>query len=165
MTHKWILMFTILAIAMCAVFVSSQMTQAQRPDRGGLQDREGRDRRGGGAGRFSPTSLIDGSWADLTFGVKVDDETLIKARLIYQRHRDKIEKSVDEARESGDFQSIRNAIVEIREGFTKERNAVLTREQTKALEVIERDRGQRMMRRGGGRGGASRNLGGDGTRR
>ncbi len=156
MTRKWLFMFTMFVIVNVAIFVSSQMTQAQRPDRSELRNREGGDRRRGNAVRFSPTNLIDSSWADLSFGVKVEDETLLKARLIYQKHRDRLEKSAEEARQSGDFQSIRNAIMEIRESLTKERNAILTRKQAKAIEVIERERMQQMMRRSSGSGNGRR---------
>ena len=47
MTRKWFVLFTILAIAAIAVFVTDQVTQAQRPDRGERRDRPGGGRRGG----------------------------------------------------------------------------------------------------------------------
>ena len=159
MTRKWFFISTVLAIAAVAVFVSNQITQAQRPDRSEMRDRQGGGRRGGG-GRFSPTSLIDGSWADLTFTVNVDDETLLKARPIYQKYRDNLEKAVNEARESGDFQAIRGMMTEIREGFTAERNAILTDEHASQLEAIEGKRMQQMMRRGGRPDGGGERAGG-----
>jgi len=33
----------------------------------------------------SSQSMIKDSWAELTFAIKVDDETLIKARFLYQK--------------------------------------------------------------------------------
>ena len=120
--------------------------------------------RGGGRGGpggmrgFSPTSIIDSSWTDLTFVVKVDDETLLKARPVFQKHREKLEKAVKEARDSGDFQSMRAEMARLREAFATERDAVLTEEQISQLEKLEADRIEQMMRRGGGpgrRGGGS----------
>jgi len=147
MTRKWFFIFTALAITAVTVFVSDQITQAQRPDRSEMRDRHDGGRRGGG-GRLSPTSFIDGSWADLTFTVSVNDETLLKARPIYQKHRDNLAKALREARESGDFQGIRGIMMEIRSGFTAERNAVLTDEQASQLEEIQEKRMQQMMPRG-----------------
>ena len=114
--------------------------------------------RGGGRGGpggmrgFSPTSIIDSSWTDLTFVVKVDDETLLKARPVFQKHREKLEKAVKEARESGDFQSMRLEMAQLREAFATDRNAVLTEEQISKLDALEAKRIEQMMRRRGGSG-------------
>jgi Spy/CpxP family protein refolding chaperone len=160
MTRKSFGIVSVLAIVLVVIFVSNQITQAQRPDRSEMRERERGGGRGGPGGMrgFSPTSIIDSSWTDLTFVVKVDDETLLKARPVFQKHREKLEKAVKEARDSGDFQSMRAEMAQLREAFATERDAVLTEEQISQLEKLEADRIEQMMRRGGGpgrRGGGS----------
>ena len=161
MTRKCFCMVSVLAVALIAVFVSNQITQAQRPDRSEMRER-GRGGRGGAGGMrgFSPTSIIDSSWTDLTFVVKVDNETLLKARPVFQKHREKLEKAVKEARESGDFQSMRLEMAQLRDAFATERDTVLTEEQISKLEALEAKRIEQMMRRGGGPG----RRGGGGSR-
>ena len=154
MTRKCFGIVSVLAIALVAIFVSNQLTQAQRPDRSEMRERGRGGGRGGPGGMrgFSPTSIIDSSWTDLTFVVKVDDETLLKARPVFQKHREKLEKAVKEARESGDFQSMRLEMSQLREAFATDRNAVLTEEQISKLDALEAKRIEQMMRRRGGQG-------------
>lgn len=154
MTRKNFGIVSVFAIMLMAVFVLNQITQAQRPDRSEMRERGRGGGRGGPGGMrgFSPTSIIDSAWTDLTFVVKVDDETLLKARPVFQKHREKLEKAVKEARESGDFQSMRLEMANLREAFATERNAVLTEEQISKLDALEAKRIERMMRRGGGPG-------------
>ncbi len=154
MTRKCFGIVSVLAIALVAIFVSNQFTQAQRPDRSEMRERGRGGGRGGPGGMrgFSPTSIIDSSWTDLTFVVKVDDETLLKARPVFQKHREKLEKAVKEARESGDFQSMRLEMAQLREAFATDRNAVLTEEQISKLDALEAKRIEQMMRRRGGQG-------------
>ena len=147
----------VLAVAAITVFVADQATQAQRPER---NQRPGGMRGGGGRG-MNPMSLIDSSWSDLTFVVKVEDDTLIKARSVYQKHRDDLEKTIQEARDSGDFQAIRGAMQEIGDGFKADLKAVLTAEQISQLDQLQQERMQRTGRQGGGRrGGGGRGGGG-----
>lgn len=154
MKRRWFVLTTILAMAAVTVFLTNQITQAQRPDRG-MRDRAGGERRGGFGGMrgFNPTSIIDNSWTDLTFAVKVDDDTLIKARPVYQKHRDNLEKAFKEASKSGDAGGAREAMREIRDGFQTDLKSVLTEEQITQLEAFQE---KRMMNRGGGRGGGGR---------
>ena len=121
MTRRCFCMVSVLAVALIAVFVSNQITQAQRPDRSEMRER-GRGGRGGAGGMrgFSPTSIIDSSWTDLTFVVKVDNETLLKARPVFQKHREKLEKTVKKAMESSDFQSLRLEMAQLRDAFATE---------------------------------------------
>ena len=108
MKRRWFVLTAILAMAAVTVFLTNQVTQAQRPDRDGTRERAGGERRGGGGMRaFNPTSIIDNSWTDLTFSLKVDDETLIKARPVYQKHRESLQKTLQETRESGDRGGLR----------------------------------------------------------
>lgn len=154
MKRRWFVLTAILAMAAVTVFLTNQVTQAQRPDRGERRDRAGGERRGGGGMRaFNPTSIIDNSWTDLTFAVKVDDETLIKARPVYQKHRDSLEEAVKEASSSGDFRAVREAMGKIRDGFQTDLKSVLTEEQIARLDTLQAERMQQMMNRGGGRGG------------
>ena len=154
MKRRWFVLTAILAMAAVTVFLTNQVTQAQRPDRGERRDRAGGERRGGGGMRaFNPTSIIDNSWTDLTFSVKVDDETLIKARPVYQKHRDSLEEAVKEASSSGDFRAVREAMGKIRDGFQTDLKSVLTEDQVAKLDALQQERMQQMMNRGGGRGG------------
>ena len=167
MARKSLGVVSVLAIVLATVFVLNEITQAQRPDRSEMRERGrgGRGERGerGGMRGFSPTSIIDSSWTDLTFVVKVDDETLLKARPVFQKHREKLEKAVKEARESGDFQAMRLTMANLRDAFATERNALLTEEQIDQLQKLEARRIEQMMRRGGGPG--RRGGGGGGGRR
>lgn len=152
---KWFLLVAILAVATVVVFMTNQITQAQRPDRSEMRDRRGGGMRGGrgGGGGFSPTSLIDSSWVDLTFVLKVDNERLVQARPVYQNSRDALEKAMKEARDSGDFGSMRGTVMEVRESFDSDLKKVLTEEQAAKLEELQQKRMERMMnRRTGGRG-------------
>ena len=154
MKRRWFVLTAILAMAAVTVFLTNQVTQAQRPDRGGMRERAGGERRGGGGMRgFNPTSIIDNSWTDLTFSLKVDDETLIKARPVYQKHRDGLQKTLKEARESGDRDGLREAFGKVGSEFKADLKSVLTEEQIAKLETLQQERMQQMMNRGGGRGG------------
>ena len=155
MKRRWFVLTAILAMAAVTVFLTNQVTQAQRPDRGGMRGGGGGERRGGGGmrGFMNPTSIIDSSWTDLTFSVKVDDETLIKARPVYQKHRDNLQKTLKEARESGDREGLREAFGKIGSGFKADLKSVLTEDQIAQLEELTQKRNQQMMNRGGGRGG------------
>ena len=165
MTRKWFFLLTILAIAATTVLIIGTVTtDAQRPDRTERRTRpEGM--RGGMRGGMEATTFIDNSWVDLTFSVKVDDETLIKSRKIYQKHRDNLSKAVEEARANNDFQAMRGTMTETRNEFKKDLKTVLTDEQSAELDKLTEQRMQRMMRnRGGGRrggGGGGRPGGGN----
>ncbi len=148
MKRRWFVLTAILAMAAITVFLANQVTQAQRPDRGGMRDRADGERRGRGG--FNPTSIIDNSWTDLTFAVKVDNDTLIKARPVYQKHRDSLEKAVKEASSSGDFGGVREAMGKIRDGFQTDLKSVLTEAQIAQLETLQEKQMQQMRRRGGG---------------
>ena len=154
MKRRWFVLTAILAMAAVTVFLTNQVTQAQRPDRGGMRGGGGGERRGGGGMRaFSPTSIIDNSWTDLTFSLKVDDDTLIKARPVYQKHRDSLQKTLKEARESGDRDGLREAFGKVGSEFKADLKSVLTEEQIAKLDALQTERMQQMMNRGGGRGG------------
>ena len=108
---------------------------------------------------FNPTSIIDNSWTDLTFSLKVDDETLIKARPVYQKHRESLQKTLKEARESGDRGGLREVFGKIGSEFKEDLKSVLTEEQIAQLDSHQQERTQQMMNRGGGRRGGGGNRG------
>ena len=154
MKRRWFVLTAILAMAAVTVFLTNQVTQAQRPDRGGMRERAGGERRGGGGMRgFNPTSIIDNSWTDLTFSLKVNDETLIEARPVYQKHRDNLQKTLKDARESGNREGLREAFGKVGSEFKADLKSVLTDEQIAKLETLQQKRMQQTMNRGGGRGG------------
>ena len=161
MKRRWFVLTTILAMAAVTVFLTNQVTQAQRPDRGERRDRAGGGMRGGPGGMraFNPTSIIDNSWTDLTFALKVDDDTLIKARPVYQKHRDSLEKAAKEASSSGDVRAAREAMGKIRDGFQTDLKSVLTEDQIAQLDTLQAERMQQRMNRGGGRRGGGGNMG------
>ena len=113
-------------------------------------------------------SVVDNSWVDLTFSVKVDDETLVKARPIYQASRDKFAAKMKELRASGDMRSamteMQSYAVTVGKEFQMSLKEVLTEEQMKKLNELTKKRqteqASRMNRwrgeggrRGGGGGG------------
>ena len=169
MTRKWFFLLTILAIAATTVFVIGIDTDAQRPDRTERRTRPDGMRGGmrGGGNWGGITSVIDNSWVDVTFGLKVDDETLIKSRKIHQKHRDQLLEVIKQAR-SGDsqgqesMQAMRSAMTKVRNEFNRDLKTVLTEEQFAELEKLGQQRTQRMRNRGAGRRGGGRPGGGGG---
>ena len=110
MKRKLFVLSAIALIAVVGLFVFEHATSAQRPDRDAQPGQDQRGNRPGGdrggrnmMGMFNPTSFVNNSWLDLSFKVKVDDETLVKARPVHQAAIDKFEKKMKEVRESGDM--------------------------------------------------------------
>lgn len=166
MKQKFLTIGAIAVIAIVGLFVFEHATSAQRPDRnaqGQRGNRQGGQRGGGGmAGMMNPASLVDNSWVDLTFTLKVDDETLVKARPIYQMTRDKFQAKIKEAQASGDMRAAMSEMQSFAATVGKEFQAnlkeVLTEEQMKKLNELTKERQMaqqsRMNRwRGGGGGG------------
>lgn len=171
--QKFFAISAVVVLAIVGVFIFQYATLAQRPDRNDQSqrgNRQGGDRgnRGGGMGMMNPISLVDNSWIDLTFAVKVDDETLVKARPIYQATRDKFAAKMEELRASGDWQAMRSEIQKLVTTVGPEFQAglkeVLTAEQMKKLNELTKKRqteqqqranrfGGERGRRGGGGGG------------
>ena len=160
--------FTVSAIAVLAIavlFVFQHATSAQRPDRNaqrGDQTRGDRGGRGMGGGMVNPVSLVDNSWVDLTFVLKVDDDTLVKARPIYQASRDKFEAKMKELMASGDMRSamteMQSYAATIGKEFQTSLKEILTAEQMTKLNELTKKRqteqASRMNRWRGGGGGA-----------
>ena len=128
MKSRCFVLAAILTMVAMTIILINQVTQAQSPDRG--------DQRVGlGA---SVVSFADKSWVDLTFTLKVDDNTLIKARPIYQKYRDNLENTVNAEREPGaNWYGLMKAI---RDEFQAELQSVLTEAQIAELNTLEKQR-------------------------
>ncbi len=167
MKQKLFTIGTIAVIAIVGLFVFDHVTSAQRPNRNAPgENQETGGRRRAGMMNINPVSLVDNSWVDLTFSVKVDDATLVKARPIYQASRNKFEAKMEELQASGDM---RSAMMEIQiyaatvgKAFQTDLKEVLTAEQitklnelTKARQVEQANRMNRWRGEGGRRGGGA----------
>ena len=166
MKQKILTISAIAVIAIVGLFVFEHATSAQRPDRnaqGQRGNRQGGDRGGRGMmGMMNYVSLVDNSWIDLTFGVKVDDETLVKARPIYQASRDKVAMKMKELRQPGMRETATKEIQTILKEVNTSLKEVLTEEQMAKLTELTKKRVTEMQqrmnrwqsgRRGGGGGG------------
>lgn len=168
MKQKFFTIGAIAVIAIVGLFVFDHVTSAQRPDRnaqGGNQGRAGGGRGGAGmANMMNPVSLVDNSWVDLTFSVKVDDTTLVKARPIYQASRDKFAAKMKELQASGDMRSamteMQSYAATVGKEFQTALKEVLTAEQmtklnelTKKRQEAQASRMNRWRGEGGRRGG------------
>lgn len=176
MKQKFFAIGAVAVLAIVGVFIFQYATLAQRPDRNAQNQQRG-NRQGGERGNrggmpMNPMSIVDNSWIDLTFAVKVDDETLIKARPIYQTTRDKFAAKMKELRASGNWQAMRSEMQKLVAAAGPEFQAslkeVLTEEQMAKLNELTKKRQaemqQRMNRwRGGERGGERGRRGGGGN--
>ncbi|MYC75136.1 hypothetical protein F4X10_05095 [Candidatus Poribacteria bacterium] len=169
MKQKFLAIGAIAVIAIVGLFVFEHATSAQRPDRnaqGQRGNRQGGNRGGGGmTGMMNPASLVDDSWVDLTFALKVDDDTLIKARPIYQTARDKFEAKMKEAQASDDRRAamaeMQSFAVTVGKEFQMSLKEVLTEEQMTKLNALTKERQmQQQQRMNRWRGGGDRRGGG-----
>ena len=171
MKQKFFAIATIAVLAIVGVFVFEHATSAQRPDRnaqtpGERGNRQGGERgnRGGMQGMVDPMAIVNNSWVDLTFAVKVDDETLVKARPIYQATREQFASKMEELRASGDWQAMRSEVQKMLMAagpkFQASLKEVLTADQLAKLNELTKQRQERQsqqrqrmnrFREGGGR--------------
>ena len=179
MKQKFFAIATIAVLAIVGVFVFEHATSAQRPDRNDQNQQRG-NRQGGdrgargrsmGMGMMNYVSIVDNSWLDLTFAVKVDDETLVKARPIYQATREKFMKKMEEIRSSDNMRGAEAAMqsflattgpefqASLKEVLTEEQLTKLT-ELTKQRQERQNEQRERMNRF---REGAGRRGGGGGN--
>ena len=164
MRSKWFLTLAICATMVIGIFVVDQTTEAQREQRqrqGGDQRQRGSQRRGGGRMDLA-TTFIGGSWVELTFSIKADDQTLTKARPVFQKAYNDLKKTMAEVGQSGDFQAIREKMQSVNSEFKSGLEKVLTEEQLAKLDKWQKSQQNRM--RGGDRSGG-RNRGEGGERR
>lgn len=171
MKQKFFAIGAIAVLAIVGLFIFQHATSAQRPDRnaqGERGNRQGGERgnRGGMQGMMNPVSIVDNSWIDLTFAVKVDDETLVKARPIYQTTRDEFAAKMTELRATGNWQAMRSEIqklvatagpkfqASLKEVLTAEQmtklNELTKKRQTEQAQRMNRSRGEGNRRGGGG---------------
>ena len=172
MKQKFFAIGAIAVLAIVGVFIFQYATLAQRPDRNAQNQQRGnrqggeRGNRGGMPGFINPVSIVDNSWIDLTFAVKVDDETLVKARPVYQTTRAKAEAKMTELRASGNWQTIRSEIQKfvavIGPEFQASLKEVLTEEQMAILNEFTKKRQTAMQQRGNRQGGERGRRGGGG---
>ena len=158
MRSKWFLTLAICATMIIGIFVADQTTEAQREQR---QRQRGGQRRGGGRMDLA-TTFIGGSWVELTFSIKADDQTLTKARPIFQKAYNDLKKTMAEVGQSGGFQAIREKMQSVNSEFKSGLEKVLTEEQLAKLDKWQQSQQNRM--RGGDRSGG-RNRGEGGERR
>lgn len=171
MKQKFFAIGAIAVLAIVGVFVFEYATLAQRPDRNAQNQQRGnrqggeRANRGGMMG-MNFVSVIENSWIDLTFGVKVDDETLVKARPVYQETREKIAAKMKEILGSDDMRAAmrenQSYIVEVGKAFNANLKEVLTEEQFTKLDQLGKKREAEMQQRRNRFGGGERGRRGGG---
>lgn len=176
MKRKFSVLSTIALFTIVGLLIFEHATSAQRPDRNAQPEQGERGQRQGGergnrsmAMMGNPLSLVDNSWLDLTFNVKVDDETLVKARPVYQATREKFQKKWNEIRESGDFRNARQQMETFTTTtgaeFQKSLKEILSKEDMAKLNELTKERllaRQEALNRFRGRGGEGSQRGGGG---
>ena len=164
MKQKWLALGAIAVIAIVSMVVFDFATSAQRPERGS-RDEGGRGARGG-RGMINPVTLVDNSWTDLTFILKVDDETLVKARPIFQDTRDKFQAEFKKVQASGDRrqmqQSMMSIAAKVGDEFQMALKEVLSEEQLAKLNALTKKRQTEQMERMNRWGGGGNRRGGGG---
>ncbi len=159
MKQKLFFISAIAVIAIAGIFVFEHATSAQRPDRNAQGERGNRagGERGGRAtmGMMNYVSLVENSWIDLSFSVKVDDATLVKARPVYQEARDQVAMKTDALSQADTRAAATKEIQAILKEVNVGLKEILTEEQMMKLSELTQKRAtemqQRMNRwRGGG---------------
>ena len=169
MKQKFLTIGAIAVIAIVGLFVFEHATSAQRPDREAQGQRGNRQGGGrGGGGMMNYASLVDNSWLDLTFGVKVDDETLVKARPIYQVSRDEVMMKMEALRQPDTRETATKEIQAILKDVNTSLKEILTEEEMAKLSELTKKRVTEMQQRtnrwrGGGEGGRRGGGGGGGS--
>ena len=142
MKRKWFVLSTITAIAMVGMFVFENTAAAHRQVQ---SKRQYRNSVRGRIAAVNPVTALNNSWIDLTFGVKLDTETLAKAHPIYQKTRETLQTQIKEARKSdekrGAVKKLRESIKETNAKFKASLKEILTEEQmTKLTELTKKRR-------------------------
>ena len=170
MKQKFFAIGAIAVLAIVGVFIFEHATSAQRPDRNAQNQNQRGNRQGGERGNrggmmgMNYVSLVDNSWIDLSFAVKVEDETLVKTRPHYQAARDSVASKMEALRQPGTREATTKEIQGILQGLNVSLKEILTKEQMAKLNELTKKRvteiQQRMNRfrgeggrRGGGGGG------------
>ena len=142
MKRKWFVLSAIAAIAMVGMFVFENTAAAHQQARNKQQYRNSVR---GRIAAVNPVTALNQSWIDLTFGVKLDTETLTKAHPIYQKTRETLQTQIKEARKSdekrGAVKKLRESIKETNAKFNASLKEILTEEQmTKLTELTKKRR-------------------------
>ena len=144
MKKKWFVLSAIAAIAMVGMFVFENTAAAHREVHNKRQHRNDNARAARGRiATVNPIVALNQSWIDLTFGVKLDTETLAKVHPIYQKTREALQTQIKEARESDEkrdaVKKLRERIKETQTQFYASLKKVLTEEQmTKLTELTKK---------------------------
>ena len=142
MKRKWFVLSAIAAIAMVGMFVFENTAAAHQQARNKQQYRNSVR---GRIAAVNPVTALNNSWIDLTFGVKLDTETLAKAHPIYQKTRETLQTQIKEGRKSdekrGAVKKLRESIKETNAKFNASLKKILTEEQmTKLTELTKKRR-------------------------
>ena len=145
MKKKWFVLSAIAVIAMVGMFVFENTAAAHREIHNKRQYRNDNARAARGRiAAVNPVVALNNSWIDLTFGVKLDTETLAKVHPIYQKTREALQTQIKEARKSNEK---REAVKKLREGvketqtqFYASLKKVLTEEQMAKLTELTKKR-------------------------
>ena len=146
MKRKWFVLSAIAAIAMVGMFVFENTAAAHQQARNKQQNRNENSRAARGRiAAVNPVAALNNSWIDLTFGVKLDTETLAKAHPIYQKTRETLQTQIKEVRKSdekrGAVKKLRESIKETNAKFKASLKEILTEEQmTKLTELTKKRR-------------------------
>lgn len=152
MKKKWFVLSTIAAIAMVGMFVFENTAAAHREVHSKRQHRNENARATRGRiTTLNPVATLNQSWIDLTFGVKVDTETLAKVHPIYEKTRETLQTQIKEARNSDEkreaVKKLRESIKETQTKFHASLKEVLTEEQmTKLTELTKKRRTEAQKR-------------------
>ena len=99
----------------------------------------------------NPVVALNNSWIDLTFGVKLDVETLAKVHPIYQKTREALQTQIKEARESDEkreaMKKLREGVKETQTKFYASLKEVLTEEQMTKLTELTKKRHTEVKKR------------------
>ena len=141
MKKKWFVLSAIAAIAMVGMFVFENTAAAHQQARNKQQYRNSVR---GRTARVNPVAALNQSWIDLTFGVKLDTETLAKAHPIYQKTRETLQTQIKEVRKSdekrGAVKKLRESIKETNAKFNASLKEILTEEQMAKLTELTKKR-------------------------
>lgn len=162
MKQKFFAIAAIAVLAILGVFIFQYATLAQRPDRNAQNQQRGNRQGGerGGRGMRGMQSMmimnnivstVENSWIDLTFGVKVDDETLVKARPIYQEAHNKVIAQKKEVEASDDIEAAvrerQPTLIKVGNEFQANLKEVLTEEQFTKLNQLRKERDEQQQQR------------------
>ena len=146
MKRKWFVLSTIATIALVGMFVFENTAAAHREVHSKRESRKDTVRATRGRiAMLNPVATLNQSWIDLTFGVKLDAETVAKVHPIYQETRETLQKQIKEARESDEkraaMKKLRESIKETQTQFYASLKEVLTEDQmTKLTELTKKRR-------------------------